>query len=217
MRTYDNNRYRRTDLNYLDQLDDFKVHEDDTDVRGWNIYDRTGMKFGEITNLIVDPTERRTRYVVVELDDNNLYNRDLNFFERVGEDIKDFFGDDNDRNVIVPVGMLSIDDDDNKVNIFNYDTNYLSNGPRFTYDTTTFVSPNFELATARYYSLDDETNNDYYRQSRYRFDNEPSSSSFSNDRTFYDSSLFDGRRFNRNTQNANSTTMASVDTGSKRF
>lgn len=217
MRTYDNNRYRRTDLNYLDQLDDFKVHEDDTDVRGWNIYDRAGMKFGEITNLIVDPTARRTRYVVVDLENNHSYNRDLNFFERVGEDIKDFFGDDNDRNVLIPVGMLSIDNEDNRVNVFNYDMGYVSSGPRFTYDTTTFVSPNFELATARYYSLDDETNNNYYRQSHYRFDNEPSSSSFSNDRTFYDSSLFDGRRFNRNSRNANSTTMASVDTGARRF
>lgn len=210
--------FTRTDLIYLTNLDDFKVHEDDTDIRGWNIYDRAGMQIGEVTNLVVDPTERRARYAVVELDNvgrHDSYHHD-NFFERVGDDVKDFFGNDDDRHTLIPIGMIQIDNDDHKVHISNFDSNYISNGPRYRYDDKKFFSPNYELATARYYTSDDNDFRDYYRQSRFQPTTEERDG-LVNDRSFYDSGLFDRNRYSRNSRNADSTRMASVDTGAKKY
>ncbi|MEM9992176.1 MAG: PRC-barrel domain-containing protein [Bacteroidota bacterium] len=202
-----------SNLRYLDQLDDYKVHEDDTDVRGWNIYDRAGIKFGEITNLAVDKSAMRTRYVVVELEDENVYQRDTNFFERIGEDIKDLFGDNNDRSVLIPVGMVDIDEEDSKVSVFDFDSTYVSSGPRFSYSNREYVRPELELATARYYTQTDdvEDSRNTYRKTTYNSD--LPLEGILDKETFYNTPIFDRKRYRRSYADADSTTMAAPKTG----
>lgn len=219
MTTYDINDNIERDLYYLENLDDFKVHEDDPDVRGWNVYDSTGNEIGEVENLIVDRTARKVRYLVIEIEDDLNRHRNLNFFESVGEDVKDFFGDDNDRHIIVPIGTVTLDEDNKRVISGSLTARHFANSPRYRFNTKTFISPNFELATARYYTHENDTYNNYrnyYRDKKYRSSVDTKQYTIK-DRSFYDTDLFSRNSYFNRTRNANSTTMASVDTGARKF
>ncbi|MEM9886052.1 MAG: PRC-barrel domain-containing protein [Bacteroidota bacterium] len=212
MTTYNVDEQTVRDLFYLKDLNGYEVHEEDIDVRGWDIYDRTGIKFGEVERLIVSKEDRRVRYIVVQTADTYRRKRDAGFFERVGNEIKDFFGTDEDRSIIIPVGMIEIDEEDQRVNAFGYDSYFYVNSPRYTVHDRNFVSPGFELAAMRYYTNDDEAYRDFYRKEDFKEYSSNTNSTIS-DRNFYNTSLFSKRR----SKNANSTTMATVDTGARKY
>jgi uncharacterized protein (TIGR02271 family) len=81
----------------LDQLSDFKVADEDPDVRGWDVLSADGRRIGEVENLLVDTAAMKVRYLDVEVDDDLLQD------------------DDRDRHVLVPVGYARLDRDDNRV------------------------------------------------------------------------------------------------------
>ncbi|WP_162944586.1 PRC-barrel domain-containing protein [Flavisolibacter nicotianae] len=58
----------------LQELDhsDFELVKGDPDIRGWDVKNVTGQKIGEVEELIVDAQKKKVRYMVVDLDDNEL-------------------------------------------------------------------------------------------------------------------------------------------------
>lgn len=52
----------------LSRMDDFKVADDDEDVRGWTVIARDGERIGEVDDLLVDADAGRVRFLSVELD-----------------------------------------------------------------------------------------------------------------------------------------------------
>jgi uncharacterized protein (TIGR02271 family) len=80
----------------LSDLDDYEVADDYPDPRGWDVMTPDGTRVGEVDDLIVDTAEMRTRYLVVSLDD-------------------DAFDLDDDRDVLIPVGVARVDDGDDHV------------------------------------------------------------------------------------------------------
>lgn len=88
----DNMKHRR--LQELDESD-FEIVDGQPDIRGWDV--KTGNeKIGEVDELILDARERKVRYMVVDLDDDAL---DL----------------DNDRKVLIPIGMAQLHEKDDDV------------------------------------------------------------------------------------------------------
>jgi hypothetical protein len=58
----------------LQELDrsDFEIVKGEPDIRGWDVKNRSEQKIGEIEELIVDAQQKKIRYMVVDLDDNEL-------------------------------------------------------------------------------------------------------------------------------------------------
>jgi len=58
----------------LQELDrsDFQIVDGEPDIRGWDVKNSTGQKIGEVEELVIDAQERKVRYMVVDLDDNEL-------------------------------------------------------------------------------------------------------------------------------------------------
>ncbi|QHT71214.1 DUF2382 domain-containing protein [Rhodocytophaga rosea] len=71
--------------------DDYKVSDEDPDVRGWDVIGRDGEKLGEVEELIVDTSAMKVRYLDVEIDD------DLTV------------ADEDDRHVLIPIGAVNLD------------------------------------------------------------------------------------------------------------
>ena len=89
---------RRTSGVYpLDELDDFKVADEDVDPRGWSVYSQDGYKLGEVKDLLVDVAAMKVRYLDVELD------------RGAGS------ADRESRHVLFPVGTARLDDRDDRV------------------------------------------------------------------------------------------------------
>lgn len=58
----------------LQELDrsDFEIVKGEPDIRGWDVKNSSGQKIGEAEELIVDARQKKVRYMVVDLDDNEL-------------------------------------------------------------------------------------------------------------------------------------------------
>lgn len=82
----------------LQEMDrsDFGIVEGEPDIRGWDVVNGSGQKIGEVEELIIDAQQRKVRYMVVELDDDDL-------------DLED------DKDVLIPIGLAELDKDDDDV------------------------------------------------------------------------------------------------------
>ena len=88
----DNMKHRR--LQELDRSD-FEIVKGEPDIRGWDVKNSNGQKIGEVEELILDASEKKVRYMVVDLDDNELKL--------------------NHRKILVPIGMAELDRKDDDV------------------------------------------------------------------------------------------------------
>lgn len=77
----------------LDDLDDFEVHDDDPDIRGWEVIAEDGERIGEVKDLLVDTVAMKVRYLGIDVDE-----------DRLGR-------------LLVPVGCASLDDDEDRVRV----------------------------------------------------------------------------------------------------
>ncbi len=80
----------------LSELSDFKVAENEPDIRGWKVRSSDGREIGKIKDLIGDTGAMKIRYLDVSLDKKAL-------------NLKD------DRRVLIPIGAARLNDDDDVV------------------------------------------------------------------------------------------------------
>ena len=102
-----NNRLQR-----LNDLKDYKVAENDTDIRGWNIYSGNGEIFGKVDELIVDTNNDTVRYLDVELTDE--------------------FSGKKGNHILLPIGMARLEEDKEHVIAENLQTMVIAECPRYT-------------------------------------------------------------------------------------
>src|SRR5438067_805119 len=81
----------------------YEIIDGEPNIKGWDVKNARGEKIGEVDELLFDPQSRSVRYLVVDLDDNEL---DL---------------ESDDRKVLIPIGLAElyrddVDDDDRDVN-----------------------------------------------------------------------------------------------------
>jgi len=88
----DTTKHRR--LQELDRSD-FEVAKGEPDIRGWDVKNGAGLKIGEVEELIVDAQKKKVRYMVVDLDDNEL---------KVEH-----------RKVLIPIGLAELHEKDDDV------------------------------------------------------------------------------------------------------
>ena len=89
----DNMKHRR--LQEMDRSD-FGIVEGEPDIRGWDVVNGSGQRIGEVEELIIDAQQQKVRYMVVELDDDDL-------------DLED------DKEVLIPIGLAELDKEEDDV------------------------------------------------------------------------------------------------------
>jgi len=112
------------DLFYLEELSDYEVASDYSDVRGWNVIDADKRTIGTVTNLLVSKKEERVVYLDVEVDTTLLQVGYETFQTPASEGVHGFINKDGDDHLIIPVGMVKLDEDQKQVltNRINYNT-----------------------------------------------------------------------------------------------
>lgn len=88
----DNMKHRR-----LQQMDrsDFEIVEGEPDIRGWDVRNIRGQKLGEVEDLIIDAQKKKVRYIILDMDDNEV--------------------DMEDRKVLIPIGLAELHQKDDDV------------------------------------------------------------------------------------------------------
>ena len=171
-------------LFYLHDLDDWKVHHDDPDVRGWKVKLATGEVVGEVENLVVDKGARKVRYLEVTGDRGFFSNYRDNGSGRV-------YDADHDEHFMVPVGMVRLDRSDNECYIEGASVDVLGGVPRYRRGAS--LLPSYELHTLNYYSDHDNEYASSYDRERYRDWNDDTYRSL--DDHFYTSGYFNDDRY----------------------
>ena len=80
----------------LEELKGFKIADGDPDIRGWEVRTPDDRKVGKVEELIVDPAERRVRYMEVKVDRKAL-------------------AIDDDRHILIPIGTARLKEDGHDV------------------------------------------------------------------------------------------------------
>jgi hypothetical protein len=78
-------------MNRLQELHDsgYEIKDGQPDITGWDIRARSGRKAGKVDDLLFDPDSRKVRYIIADLDGNEL-------------------GLDEDRKVLIPIGIAEL-------------------------------------------------------------------------------------------------------------
>jgi stress response protein YsnF len=99
--------------NHLQELggSDFEIAEGQPDIRGWTVKDQQGRTVGEVDELIFDPQSLKVRYMVLDLEGNVL--------------------DLETRDVLIPIGLAQLDQNDDDVYLPNITADQLQSLPKY--------------------------------------------------------------------------------------
>lgn len=142
----------------LQELDrsDFEIVEGEPDIRGWDVKTTTGKKIGEVEDLIIDAQQKKVRYMIVDLDDNELKL--------------------DHRKILLPIGLAELDKKEDDVILPNVQAEQLKSLP--DYDVNN-MNPETErkicsilgrkMETGQ--GLNEDVNSDFYQHDYYNDDN----------------------------------------------
>ena len=145
--------------NRLLELDhsDFEIVKGEPDIRGWDVRNSLGKKIGEVEDLIVDPQQKKVRYMVVDLDDN-----ELNL---------------SHRKILLPIGIAELHQKDDDVILPNVTSDHLTALPDYdrknlTPETERIICTTLGRKTETSSILEgEELHSEFYRHEYYNDDN----------------------------------------------
>jgi uncharacterized protein (TIGR02271 family) len=143
---------RKTRLQKLSGSD-FEMVDGEPDIRGWDVKDTTGKRVGEVEELIFDYQSRKVRYLVVDMEKNDF--------------------DMEDKEVLVPIGIAELHENDDDVILTGITSEQLRSLPaydedRFDTDHENNVRNVFGgLGGAALAGGVDSDNDDYYNHEQY--------------------------------------------------
>jgi hypothetical protein len=112
MATNDNKRNRDKHLFYLNELSDYKVSSDDPDVRGWEVKDVDQRVIGKVDNLLVNKNTERVVYLDVEVHHSIIEAAHDPYQSSTGKEIHEFLNKDGEDHLIIPIGLVKLNNDD---------------------------------------------------------------------------------------------------------
>ncbi len=105
----------KRNLYYLHELSDYKVAENYSDVRGWEVEDMDNRIIGKVDNLLVDKNQEKVVYLDVEVNETVIEIGYNTFNEPANEGVHGFINKDGDNHIIIPIDMATIDKENKKV------------------------------------------------------------------------------------------------------
>ena len=109
----------------LDELSDYKIASNYSDIRGWKIVDSENRTIGKVDNLWVNKDMQRVVYLDVNVDKALIDDSYNEVHDAMANDNgKEFIYKDGDSHIIIPIGSVSINKDTKIVmaNSIGYDT-----------------------------------------------------------------------------------------------
>lgn len=111
-------------LFYLDDLSDYKVASDYSDVRGWKVLDADNRNVGKVDSLLVNKKAEKVVYLDIEVNSDLIEAGHEPFEASTGKGAHEYINKDGENHLIIPIGMVAIDTDNKSVIADNigYDT-----------------------------------------------------------------------------------------------
>lgn len=163
---------KNKNLFYLHDLSDYKVADDYPDVRSWEVKDASSRTVGKVDGLLVNKTAERVVYLDVEVDKEVIQTGHETYAAKASDGVHGFRNEDGESHLIVPIGMVNLDEENKIVHAqqINYET--FSTTSRFKkgadlnrdYELTVFESYLPNNADNRY----DNESEDFYNRKEFK-------------------------------------------------
>lgn len=137
-------------LYYLEELSDYEVASDYSDVRGWDVTDAADRKIGKVTNLLVNKEEKRVVYLDVEVDKTLIDEGYETYQAPASAGVHGFVNKEGDDHLIVPIGMVELDEAQKKVVSDKIDYEIFTRARRFSRGAE--IKREYELVLLQQYS-----------------------------------------------------------------
>lgn len=159
-------------LYYLDDLSGYKVASDDSDVRGWKVKDAHNRTIGKVDRLLANKKTKKVVYLDVEVDESLIEGSHEVYDKPANEGAHEFINKEGEDHLIIPVGLVKLDEENNKVisDVVDYST--FSKAKRISKNAT--VDRNYEVTVLGHYSpqttVDEAQLNDeeFYNRQEFR-------------------------------------------------
>lgn len=102
----DENKY----LFYPNELTGFELEAEMPDMRGWEVKDRDRKTIGKVDDFLVNKEMEQIVYLDIKVDDSILLDE-----EAVGADRKEFINTEGEDHLLLPVGLVSVDEADEAI------------------------------------------------------------------------------------------------------
>ncbi|MEJ7914025.1 MAG: PRC-barrel domain-containing protein [Chitinophagaceae bacterium] len=136
-------------LCYLDELPDYKVASEDCDVRGWEVKDKDSRSIGKVDGLLVNKAAERVVYLDVEVNESLIEGGRQGRLSFVGEGAYEFSHKDGDDHLIIPIGMVKLDEENKTVCANEIEYNTFVKASRFSKGN--LVEREYEITLLRHY------------------------------------------------------------------
>lgn len=206
----------KKNLYYLHELSDYKIASGDPDVRGWDVKDADNRVIGKVDNLLVNRRKNRVVYLDVEVDQTIIDANHDPYGKPANEEVHEFINAEGENHIIIPVGLVGINEDQNFVFTETINHQTFAETKRFTKGKA--VDREYETAVLESYDRfgdpdkrkreleekekkfdtrpDDSYDEDFRSEETKRRRGELSDSDFDDD-YFYDRQEFDDTHFRR--------------------
>lgn len=115
----------------LDELSDYQVAENYKDVRGWEVKDANNRIIGKVDHLLVNKTAERVVYLDVEVDETLIEEGFKTYQNSVSEGVHEFLNKEGENHLIIPIGMVILDEKNKLVNTDQIDSSTFAKTKRF--------------------------------------------------------------------------------------
>lgn len=156
---------RRKNLYYLDELSDYKVSSEDPDVRGWDVKDKDNRVVGKVDNLLVNKDREQVVYLDVEVDETIIEANHDPYSRSSNDGVHEFINKDGEEHIIIPIGLVKVDEDRKFVYTDSIDYQTFSETKRYPKGTP--VERDYEVVVLDSY---DRFGDPEQTQERYRND-----------------------------------------------
>jgi len=136
----------------LDELSGYKVAENYSDVRGWDVKDANDRTIGKVDHLLVNKIAERVVYLDVEVDETLIEEGHNTYQSRVSDGVHEFLNKEGENHLIIPIGMANIDEKNKWVNTNQIDSSTFAKTKRFKNGDV--IDFDYELNVVRHYRGD---------------------------------------------------------------
>jgi len=159
-------------LYYLHELSDYKVADDYADVRDWKVIDADNRTIGKVDGLLVSKEVDRVIYLDVEVDTSLIEAGHETYASPANKDVHEFLNEDGENHLIIPIGVVTLDEENKKVHSKQIDYSTFAKTKRFKNGVD--LERSYELMVLPHYfpdnNFDEESgsDNEFYNRKEFK-------------------------------------------------
>ena len=197
---------KKKHLYNMNELSDYKISDGYPDVRGWDVKDFDNRVIGTVDNLLVNLDAERVVYLDVEVDKSIIDAKHDPYGRPTHLEVREFVNKEGENHIIIPIGLVDLNDDSNYVYTDILDHQTFSETKRYRKgDNIDRSYENQVLSSYRRKDRNAEQKNNLYEDKTFTDDKDAYDNDFQEESRLREIVRGEIRRYHRNddTQNQN--------------